>query len=182
MHTLLYVCVPRSQTRSSLQARKKVCEYLTREGFDTQLRFSGRCDYFKVGGRWSGYLNLLRLHHDQPKLMARFWKRYATISTAQEAATLFRELFPKYQGKIPVGRNPYGRLNGYPDDAQLMDEPLFQQLKKGFSEEVTSGDRGPVGVIFTTDEYMQDPEGDFPWPKDGEEGAKLWVVVIDYHW
>ena len=40
MHGVLYVCLPRSEARSSLQARKKVCEYLTQEGFDTQLRFA----------------------------------------------------------------------------------------------------------------------------------------------
>ena len=52
MHGVLYVCLPRSEARSSLQARKKVCEYLTQEGFDTQLRWSGCGDYFGVGGRW----------------------------------------------------------------------------------------------------------------------------------
>ena len=34
MHGVLYVCLPRSQARSSLQARKKVCEYLTQENYD----------------------------------------------------------------------------------------------------------------------------------------------------
>jgi hypothetical protein len=29
--------------------------------------------------------------------------------------------------------------------------------------------------------YVQDPDGDFPWPKNGTEAAKFWVVVIDYH-
>jgi hypothetical protein len=62
-----------------------------------------------------------------------------------------------------------------------MDEPLFEQLKKGFCEELTQGDEGPNDVIFTTDEYVQDPDGPFPWPKNGSEGAKFWVVVIDYH-
>ena len=67
MHAVLYVCLPRSQARSSLQARKRVCEYLTQEGFDTLLRWSGCCDYFVGGGRWSGRLSLLRLRHEQPK-------------------------------------------------------------------------------------------------------------------
>ena len=67
MHGVLYVCLPRSQARSSLQARKKVCEYLTEEGFDNQRRFSGHCDYFSVGGRYSGRLSLLRLRHEHPQ-------------------------------------------------------------------------------------------------------------------
>jgi hypothetical protein len=180
MHTLLYVCLPRSQARSSLQARKKVGQYLRDEGFDTQLRFSGKCDWFKVGGRWSGQLTLLRLQHEQPKRMDRFWHRYEGISTGDEAAALFRELFPDFRGRIPVGRSPFGHQDGYPDDAQVMDEPLFEQLKAGFSEEVTYKEN--PNVIFTTDEYCQDPDGDFPWPKTAAEAARWWVVVIDYHW
>src|SRR6516162_7395620 len=136
MHGVLYVCLPRFQAGSSLQARKKVCEYLTQEGFDTLRRFSGRCDYFMVGGRWSGRLSLLRLQHEQPKVMARFWKRCKALSAGEEAEELFREMFPDFQGKIPFGRNAAGHMQGYPDDAQIMDEPLFRQLKAGFSEEV----------------------------------------------
>ena len=179
MHGVLYVCLPRSQARSSLQARKKVREYLTQEGFDTQLRFSGRCDYFKVGGRWSGSLSLLRLQYEHPKKMARFWKQYEAVSTGKEAQALFREMFPDFRGKLPVGRSSHGHLNGFPDDAQIMDEPLFQQLKAGFNDEVTMETQ--PNVIFTTDCYVQEPDGDFPWPKTGIEGAKFWVVVIDYH-
>jgi hypothetical protein len=40
MHGVLYVYLPRSEARNSLQVRKKVGEYLTQEGFDTQLRWS----------------------------------------------------------------------------------------------------------------------------------------------
>jgi carbon storage regulator CsrA len=71
MHGVLYVCLPRSQARNILQARKQVCEYLSQEGFDTELRFSGCCDYFRVGGRWSGSLTLLRLRGRQPKRLSR---------------------------------------------------------------------------------------------------------------
>jgi hypothetical protein len=165
-----------------LQARKKVCEYLTQEGFDTQLRFSGRCDWFKEGGRWSGQLSRLRLVYEQPKQWETFCNRTRTI-TGEEAKPIFREMFPTFRGEAPFGRESSGKLYGRPDDAQIMDEPLFQRLKKGFSEEVTPPieDKGP-NVIFTTDEYVQAPDGDFPWPKTGTEGERWWVVIIDYHW
>src|SRR5262249_45758516 len=127
MHSLLYVCLPRSQARSSLQARKKVREYLTQEGFDTYLRFSGRCDWFVVGGRWSGQLSILRLRYEQPKQWETFWKRTRKI-TDEEAKPIFRELFPTFRGEAPFGRESFGKHNGRPDDAQIMDEPLFQQL------------------------------------------------------
>jgi hypothetical protein len=175
MHGVLYVCLPRSQAPSSLQARKNVCEYLTQEGFDTQLRWSGCCDYFGVGGRWSGRLNLLRLGYDQPKQLARFWERCEGISTTQEVEALFREMFPEFRGKPPVGRKCIGEF-GEPDDAQIMDEPLFEQLKAGFSKHVNfSYEINEPNVIFNEE------ADDIAWPKTAEEAAKWWVVVIDYH-
>jgi len=182
MHSLLCVCLPRSQARSSLQARKKVSDYLAAEGFDTPARFSGRCDYFRVGGRWSGWLTQLRLESQGPKRIKRFWESCKAATTNEEVAKLFKEAFPKFRGKVPVGRNTAMLPDyGYPDDAQIMDEPLFQKLKKGFCEEIPYGDEGPVAVIFATEDYIQDPAGDFPWPKNGTEAAKFWIVVIDYH-
>jgi hypothetical protein len=178
MHGVLYVCLPRSQARSSLQARKKVCEYLTEEGFDTQLRFSGHCDYFSVGGRWSGRLPLLRLRSEQPKVFDRFWKQYGATSSSDEVDRLcrvFRETFPEYRGKMPIYRERSGDY-GHPDDAQIMDEALFQQLKSGFGEGVDySYEITEPNVICTED------TDDFEWPKTCDEAARLWVVVIDYH-
>jgi hypothetical protein len=158
-----------------LQARKKVCEYLTEEGFDLELRFAGHCDRFEVGGRWSGLSNLLRLRHGQPRRFDEFWKRYRATETVEEADRLFRQAFPEYRGKLPINRKNIG-LYGEPDDAQIMDEPLFHQLKTGFSEEVNySYEIGEPNVICT------EHHGDFEWPETSAEGAKFWVVVIDYH-
>lgn len=177
MHSVLYVCLRRSEARSSSQARKKVCEYLTQEGFDTDLRFSGHCDYFKVGGRGSGRLSLFRLRYTDRKRFDRFWKKYWDGELpADQATQLFRETFPGYRGTLPICRDRTG-VYGRPDDAQIMDEPLFQQLKRGFSEEIVhSWELHEPNVIFT-----DDPDVDFEWPKTNEEAAKFWVVVIDYH-
>lgn len=68
-----------------------------------------------------------------------------------------------------------GKCRFRPDDAQITDEPLFQQLKAGFSSSVDySYEIEEPNVIRTED------TDDFEWPKNGEEAAKLWVVVIDY--
>ncbi len=175
MHGVLYVCLPRSQARSSLQARKKVLQYLTDEGFAPLLRFSGHCDCFSVGGRNSGRLGLLRLRQEQRRQFDRFWKRYRMKDIGEEEAErLFRETFPKFRGKLPVNRAGTG-FEGEPDDAQIMDEPLFQQLKAGFSDLANfSYEINEPNVICTEDTY------DFEWPKTSEEAAKFWVVVIDY--
>lgn len=178
MHTVLYVCLPRSKARSSLQARRKVCEYLTQEGFDDQRRFSGACDYFSVGGRYSGQLSLLRLRHENPRVFDRFWKQYGATSSREKVerlCRLFQETFPSYRGKLPIYREQVGS-EGEPDDAQVMDEPLFRQLKSGFSHSLDySYEIKEPNVIFT---HEPDEAG---WPKSSEEASKLWVVVIDYH-
>jgi hypothetical protein len=65
---------------------------------------------------------------------------------------------------------------GAPDDTQIRDEALFRQLKPGFSQEMDgSCDINEPNVICTEDTDK------FEWPKTAEEAAKLWVVVIDYH-
>ena len=93
----------------------------------------------------------------------------------EEANRLFRQTFPKYRGKLPFNRGSVG-FDGTPDDAQIMDEALFQQLKSGFGDVVDySYEIAEPNVIC-----MEDTD-DFEWPKTGEEAAKLWVVVIDYH-
>ena len=57
-----------------------------------------------------------------------------------------------------------------------MDEPLFRQLKAGFGSVVDySYEIAEPNVICTED------TDDFEWPTTAEEAAKLWVVVIDYH-
>jgi hypothetical protein len=159
-----------------VQARKKVCEHLNDEGFAQDLRFAGHCDYFSVGGRYSGRLNLLRLRDEQPRAFARFWKSYWMKSISEEEAErLFREAFPHYRGKLPINRGRVG-FEGAPDDAQVMDEPLFRQLRAGFGDSVDySYEIAEPNVICTEDTV------DFQWPTTAEEAAKLWVVVIDYH-
>jgi len=122
-------------------------------------------------------LPLLRLRSEQKKLFDRFWKKYTASSSSDkvdELCRLFRETFPAYRGRLPIYREDTGDY-GYPDDAQIMDEPLFQQLKAGFSEipDYSCGITEP-NVIFT--DILEDE-----WPKTAKEAAKYWVVVIDYH-
>lgn len=176
MHFVLYVCLPRSEARTSLQARKRVCQYLHREGFDLELRFAGRCDYFSVGGRSSGRLTLLRLRHSQPRKFASFWKQYEADSmTEARAKRLFNQAFPDFQGTLPVCREDID-FHGESDDAQVMDEVLFQQLQKGFSEEVNySYEIGKPNVIFTEGTDYDE------FPETAAEAAEFWVVVVDYH-
>jgi hypothetical protein len=176
MHAALYVCLACSKARSSFQARKKTRAYLRHEGFDRRLRFSGCCDYFKIGGCWSGQLTLLRLRDECPRQFDRFWSQYRAATSPARATRLFQETFPLFGQKLPIQRRhvgPYGEA----DDAHIMDGQLFHQLKPGFSEDVCySYTLAKPNVIFT-----DDPDDDFAWPKTDREASKFWVVIIDYH-
>ena len=58
-----------------------------------------------------------------------------------------------------------------------MNEPLFRQLKAGFSEEVRyEFEITKPNVIFT-----DDPDDDFEWPTTSSAAAEFWVVIVDYH-
>lgn len=138
-------------------------------------RFCGICDYYSVGGRYSGMLNLLRLKQRHPRVFKRFLTRYRNISEAREASELFKRCFPQYKGKNPLCR-PTLRIYGYPDDAQIMDEVLFAALKDGFDEYVTNS------IPFEKPNVIFTDLGEDEWPVDPASGVgRHWVVVIDYH-
>jgi hypothetical protein len=175
MHFLLYVCLPTDEARTSLQARRRVCRYLNEEHFVHSGRFCGFCDYFSVGGRFSGMLNMLRLKQYHPRVFKKFLTQYQDVSEAEAGYELFRRCFPKYDGMNPLCRSKV-RFYGYPDDAQIMDEVLFAELKDGFNEDISFAHcfKKP-NLIFT--DLCEDE-----WPADPTSGVgRHWVVVIDYH-
>jgi len=175
-HACLYVCLPLSKARTNLQARKKVYQYLVDEGFEPLTRFGGCADYFSVGRHGRATLNLLRLKHKEPQKFKHFWRQLDRLRLPKERAALFRKTFPDYRGKIPFDRERCGGF-GHADDAQIMDEELFRQLKRGFSKNVNySYEFDDPNVIFT-----DVPGDDDQFPKTVAEAAKFWVVVIDYH-
>jgi hypothetical protein len=175
MHFLLYVCIPVEEAKTSLQARRRACQYLVQEHFVSAGRFCGHCDYFSVGGRYSGMLTLLRLRGLHPREFRLFLKQYRETKTPLAASKLFKKCFPKFDERIPVARSDVG-FDGYQDDAQLMDEILFAQLKAGFDRGVTNAWAfEKPNVIFTDLDETQ-------WPKTAKDAAgRHWVVVIAYH-
>ena len=175
MHFLLYVCLPTNEAKTSLQARKKVFCYLCKENFIHNGRFCGLCDYFLVGGRYSGMLNVLRLKHQHPHKYKQYLTQSHAALDAKQVYKVFKKCFPDYNGKNLFYRNNF-RVHGYPDDAQIIDEVLFAELKHGFSDEVSFGlPFEKPNVIFT--DLCEDE-----WPVDAKsEVGRHWVVLIDYH-
>lgn len=177
MHFRTYVLLPKASAQTSLEARHEVAEYLDSQDFASSSRFAGRCDYFSIGGRWSGSLTLLRLARQAPdrfREFSRFWMKEAR-SRAQ-VLTRFKKSFPDFRGPIPVEREKVGYF-GLKDDAQLMDRTLFLALKRGFAGDVNhTWELNEPNVIST--EYWEDDE----WPANAKAAeGQDWVVVVDYH-
>ncbi len=178
MHFLLYVCVPTDEARTSLQARRRVCRYLNKEHFISKGRFCGYCDYFSVGGRFAGTLNLLRFKHHHPRKYKQLLVKYPSDRSGipiEEANELIRSWFSEYKD-IDIFYKNNRSLYGNEDDAQIIDEVLFEELKDGFDELVTySHPFEKPNVIFIDldeEEWRRDPKIVI---------GRQWVVVIDYH-
>jgi hypothetical protein len=175
MHFLLYVCLPVEEAKTSRQARRRACRYLKQEHFVRAGRFCGYCDYFSVGGCYSGMLTLLRLKGTYPIEFRQFLKQYRRTNTPLAASRLFKKCFPNFGEQIPVARLDVG-FDGNQDDAQVIDKILFAQLKAGFSGYVENA------IAFTKPNVILADLDETQWPVTVEEAVgRHWVVVIAYH-
>jgi hypothetical protein len=175
MHFLLYVCLPTEEAKTSLQARRKVAGYLSEQHFCGERRFCGVGDYFSVGGRHSGMLELLRLRQQQPVVFDRFLKRYyGKMLTKAAAISLFKKTFSPAKGNLPPICRDDDFL-GQEDDAQIMDRVLFRALKAGFGEYVKYrfAFEKPCVIFTALDED--------DWCDASNVIGKQWVVPIDFH-
>lgn len=75
MHHRYFVLTDKANAKTSLQARTYVESWLNEEGFAGEgTRFSSSfCDWFVIGGRWSG--ELVKRFLDQEKLKL-FWEEF----------------------------------------------------------------------------------------------------------
>lgn len=77
---------------------------------------------------------------------------------------------------IPVERKRVG-FYGLNDDAEIMNRPLFVQLKRGFAKDVNYSWKLETPNVISTEDYE-----DSEWPDNSETAeGKHWVVVIGYH-
>lgn len=178
MHHRLFVLIPKSEAKSSIEARRFVYEWLISEGFVASAnRFSatGPADWFVIGGRWSGELTRALL--DQKKLKEfrdEFEKKYGwwtggkgNLTEEQrlkQSRKLFSSFFPKFKSIHPFWRNRYREL-GYKDDAMVVTDKLFDRL------ELNKLPKDLEGVIDMEAEDIH---------KKSVVG-KRWIVVVDYH-
>jgi len=186
MHSRFIVLVDKNENGNSLAVRQRVESELIDQGFagEGSLFVCHPADWFVIGGRWSGELTRARL--DQEKLKA-FWEESEKHELGfigkdkpeeeQKAKTveLFKQFFPDFQGEPPVWRDSYVFL-GFEDDAQVLDEPLFNFIKglKSYPNNATLEDLLDGGCFVDLD----DPSEELT----EEAVGKKWCVVVDFHY
>lgn len=178
----LFVLVPVKDQYSGLaikdsqRIQKMVDEYLETEGFAAQGRFSsGYCDYYSIGGRWSGELTRKKLDKKRvvefERLIQIKYKGLIADKT-REVKALFKRIFPEFTGEFPYIRE--GAANKYyDDDAQIVDEALYNAIIEPKLDKIDSEEFGEGGQIITTD--MSQPE------KKEDIIGKYWLVIVDFH-
>jgi hypothetical protein len=182
MHYRFLVTFKSDAAKNSGQARRYVYKTLTEEGFvGTESRWGyGICDWFVIGGRWSGELS----RHSWAKLLTeqmdaleqehgvQVWGTFYGDEEQQriqrELAERFRQMWdataPAAFRGIPIQRDTY-KVEGYEDDAMLLSEGLYNALLKEYAGESGS-------------EYHADLDDENVSP---EMVGHKWLVVVDYH-
>lgn len=180
MHHRLFVTFRKEEADESEIARSYTRSFLINEGFTSQGMFSKNyADWFVVGGRWSGELTKMDFSKEKLKEFCdKFEKKYGWFTNSKnsdekrrkQAFSLFKKFFPNFTiDTMPYWRDSYLET-GFEDDAKIMDEVIFNEIKEYKGKSIYKGKCGEV--------YYVDFEGE-KLSKDFI--GKKWVVVVDYH-
>jgi hypothetical protein len=175
MHHRLLITLAMPDGATSLDARISVHHKLLEdESFcGTGGRFgSPLCDWFVLGGRWSGMLKEQLLGQEYRDTFAREFPEfakgwYATNLVERHEAGL-DQLWQRFggQGKHPITRSGYEEF-GEDDDAMPIDAALHERFLKEYH-----------GLETSPDFHFADLDGE---PVDEWFIGCKWLVVVDYH-
>jgi hypothetical protein len=181
MHYRFLVTCGQGAAETSEEARAYVLDTLLEEGFCGEGRWGGGlCDWFVIGGRWSGELSryswakeitaqmeALERSHDI-QVWGAFYGDGDKQRIQQELARQFQQMWdaeaPVAYAAIPYERDTY-KQNGYADDAMLLTRELYDALLKEYEGQEES-------------EHHADLEYE---PVSPAMVGRKWLVVVDYH-
>src|SRR5215211_5747906 len=148
MHFRFLVTCELDAAETSEAAREYVLDTLLEEGFCGEGRWGGGlCDWFVIGGRWSGELSrftwaqaitaqMNALEREQGvQVWGAFYGSAEKERIQQELTARFQSLWDmhapdEYRG-IPIQRDTY-QETGYEDDAMLLTQELYDALLKEY--------------------------------------------------
>jgi hypothetical protein len=194
MHYVAYALVAEAEAATSLGIRNQVWDELSSDpSFAGERgRYSAPvCDWFSIGGRWSGRLYPQQLRDeffrqvDQLNSGVKEPGWYSTEfieNNRKQLDAIWQKLGGKYAS--PLTRDQHDDL-GEEDDANILDKPLAERLNIFLQN----------GEYINTQEYYiahkeqwlrpvvlsLDCEALFGLIDFNDLVGKYWVVVIDYH-
>jgi len=185
VHYRMFVTFDKGNAKTSKEARDYAYDTLLNDsGFSSEgSRFgSPVCDWFVIGGRWSGLLSTvswgkklykqIRKMEKEADIQIRGChygseeKRGEQTTLKEKVETLYEEALPKrYKGLLTYDRSSYAQY-GYEDDAMVLTKELYEACLKDHEGEDCDG------------EHYVDLDFDCVGP---EMVGKKWLVVVDYH-
>jgi hypothetical protein len=179
MHYLMLVTLTMLPGETSPEVRERIYSQLV--GDSSFCGDGGRfaspvCDWFVLGGRWSGLLRetvIGDVYRD--KLAAtfpEFTASYYSTDRVKERAGELDALWQEFGGSGPssLNRDAY-REFGYDDDAMLLDRTLYDKFLITHAGALSShGDDGACEFIDLDDEDV-----------DESFIGRKWIAVVDYH-
>lgn len=175
MHHRLLITLAIMAGATSLDARKLAYAKLLED--DSFCGEGGRfgsplCDWFVIGGRWSGLLQEPLLGQDYEDTFHRefpdFAKGWFSTSLVEKHRHGLDELWRRFGGSggHPITRSSYANL-GADDDAMLVDDALYERFLKEIR-----------GLEYADEPRFADLDGD---AVDESFIGRKWLVVVDYH-
>jgi hypothetical protein len=179
MHHLMLCTLALDENPTSAQARDNVYSLLLDD--DSFCGNGGRfgsplCDWFVIGGRWSGYLRATLLGQPYQDAFQRefpqFGNGYFSTDLVERHKVGLDELWRRFGGSgcYPLARQ-VRKEYGADDDALRIDQALYQHFLKPFEGQSTC-----LGENTSCDFADLDREEVNP----SFIGHK-WLVVVDYH-
>jgi len=176
LHAVLYVLLPKRKANTSAGARIMVSNWFIRK---TRRLY---CDWFVIGGRWSGMVPVVRLPQRKVKAYTKELqqnKYYQSQGLSEQQRNVkiqqcFKRYFPNFSGEAPDIRDTYQTF-GYDDDAMLVDDTIYRRLVKAkFSQNMSGALDG--GLVVSTNRLKKKAAT----PSNIID--RYWIVPVDFHY
>lgn len=179
MHYLMLATLTALAGETSAEARDRVYDQLLDDPSfcgDGGRFSSSLCDWFVIGGRWSGLLAETLLGDAYKAAFAAEFPEFANGYYPASLAETHRDRLNQFwqqcggTGDHPVARNSHKHY-GCDDDAQMVDHALYRHFLSQYRGESSRKE-------FSDTCKFADLDGD-----DVDENfiGRKWLIVIDYH-
>jgi len=178
MHHLMFVTLS-LENGNSEAARDAVYDRLMKDATfcgDGGRFCSMMCDWFVIGGRWSGFLSETLLGDRYQDALKQEFPEFAKGCYPADLLARHKDGLDKLWHRLGgAGANPLTRSfydhYGAEDDAMLVNRPLYDHFLKPFAGSADNFDGSSFGNFVDLD--FEEVEESFI--------GRKWLVVVDYH-